>query len=105
MGLVITTAIFLTLSYGSKSLADDCGKNMKDVNSANMAGEPLTPQIKIYNSSEVPSDLQLQIDQRIHEEFGNVPIVRNHIWAKPDWTFVALNNGELVSFLSIIERT
>jgi predicted GNAT family N-acyltransferase len=61
-------------------------------------------RIEKYVCSELPPDLRQLLKKIALREFGQVPIVRAHIWAEPDWAIVGFVGAELVSYLNIVDR-
>jgi GNAT superfamily N-acetyltransferase len=54
--------------------------------------------------TELPDTLQNELKKRIEREFGNVPIVKEHVWAEPTWLFTGYIGDQVVSFLNIVDR-
>jgi len=48
--------------------------------------------------------MQQELNNRADREFGNVSIVREHVWAEPKWVFMGLVDDQVVSFLNIVDR-
>lgn len=61
-------------------------------------------QIEKLSASHLDPTLRQDLKSRIDREFGHVPIVREHVWAEPDWAFLGYVDGELVSFLNLVDR-
>jgi hypothetical protein len=61
-------------------------------------------RIERYLAIELPATLQEELEKRADREFGNVPIVREHVWAEPTWAFLGFVDEQLVSFLNIVDR-
>jgi predicted GNAT family N-acyltransferase len=60
--------------------------------------------IEISRRSEMSAPFRDQIDQATIEEFGHIPVIRETVWASADWHTAFMSDGEVLSFLSIIER-
>ncbi len=52
----------------------------------------------------MPSDMRRELQKRVDREFGDVPIVREHVWAEPTWAFLGFVGDRLVSFLNLVDR-
>ena len=51
------------------------------------------------------SEVSAFIQGAAKREFGDVPIVQQHVWAKADWCIRALKNGEILGSVSLVVRT
>lgn len=61
-------------------------------------------RINIEESRIASKELKTELQARVHREFEDVPIVRNHVWADPDWIITGSLEGRVVSFLNLIDR-
>lgn len=61
-------------------------------------------RIEHHLVAELPTDLRLELSNRVDREFGHIPIVREHVWATPTWAFMGFVDDQLVTFLNIVDR-
>jgi hypothetical protein len=61
-------------------------------------------QIKIEDIKMASMKLKAELRARVQREFGHVPIVKNHVWADPDWIITGSIDERVVSFLNLIDR-
>lgn len=61
-------------------------------------------QIDYYPFNELAVTLKQELRRRADREFGDVPIVRDHVWAEPTWAVLGRVGEEVVSFLNIVDR-
>lgn len=61
--------------------------------------------IDSFEFSTTPNDIKLELKTRVNREFGNVEIVRNHIWSEPTWVFVGKKLDQTVTFANVVDRT
>jgi hypothetical protein len=50
---------------------------------------PISTIIKYIPYQEVSASLKIDLENYAEQEFGNVPYVKERVWAQPDW--VVLN--------------
>lgn len=62
-------------------------------------------KIQAYKHEELPLQLKKELQNIEQSEFGHVPIVKSTVWATPDYSIVALENGELLGHLNLVQRT
>ncbi|MBX9671769.1 MAG: GNAT family N-acetyltransferase [Candidatus Obscuribacterales bacterium] len=61
-------------------------------------------RIETHLVTDLPADIKQELSDRVATEFGDVPIVREHVWAEPTWAFLGLIDDHLVTFLNIVDR-
>jgi hypothetical protein len=60
--------------------------------------------IKIQRFSELSTETKGQLDTIIESEFGHIPIVKQTIWASPDWTIINYCEDEIATFFNVVIR-
>lgn len=60
--------------------------------------------IRIFRFYELSNKTRQKIEYYIELEFGEIPLVKEISWAKPDWTIIYTKNNELITFYNIIKR-
>jgi predicted acetyltransferase len=61
-------------------------------------------RIEKHLASELIASQKEELKKRVEREFGNVAIVREHVWSEPTWVFMGFADEQLVSFLHIVDR-
>lgn len=61
-------------------------------------------KFEYFSFGELPSSWRQRLYLSAQREFGTVPIVRQHVWAEPNWTLVALRGESLVGSVHLVER-
>lgn len=62
------------------------------------------PQIQIYPYKTFPKNKRKFVLEQINISFGDIPIVLETEWAKPDWYMTVESKDHILCFLGIIER-
>lgn len=63
----------------------------------------LLHMIKVTRYSHLNMITKRKFENHIESEFGDIPIVKDTKWAKPDWTILLYQNNEILSFYNIVE--
>lgn len=61
-------------------------------------------RIECHEFAKLAPATKNMILRSVDREFGDVPIVREHIWAEPDWSILGFLNEDLVGFLNVVDR-
>jgi hypothetical protein len=61
-------------------------------------------RVEQYLFDQLPLHLKQELQRRVDREFGAIPIVQEHVWAVPNRAVLGLVDGEVVSFLNIVDR-
>ncbi len=64
----------------------------------------MTIRIEKHLVSEMSPDLKQELKRRVDREFADVSIVREHVWAEPWLAISGSAEGQLVSFLNLVDR-
>ncbi len=60
---------------------------------------------EISRFEDLPREVSAFVLASAKREFGNIPIVREHVWAKADWCIWALRNEAILGSVSLVTRT
>lgn len=60
--------------------------------------------IKIEKYEHLSKELKELLTNQIDAEFGHVPFVQQHHWAKPDWAILKYEGDEVATFYHVVER-
>lgn len=60
--------------------------------------------IKYYSTKELDPKLKSELQNFINVEFGDVPFVKERVWAQPDYVFVKYEGDAIATFYQVIIR-
>jgi hypothetical protein len=61
--------------------------------------------VRIYRRTDLPESTREFIARLTLAEFGHLPVITGTAWSPPDWHVFFLDGENILSFVSIVERT
>ncbi len=60
--------------------------------------------IKYYSYHELDPNLKAELLNYVSEEFGDVPFVKERVWAEPDYVFIKYDGDVIATFYNVVLR-